>query len=488
MEGDSNVHSGSSTVEISPKGVIEASDGLVESSSALSESVSAKNIDTVYAPKERTESEAGTEEQPPTKRPKSDLDEESGLGNVSTTSIAGTVSDRIALKPKDFTLDTEEFKNAQPRKFQRIPIFIADYHNDVLEFIYRCLATRHLPLENNILIHFDSHPDMVISREIPASASYDKETMLAELSIENWIMPACYAGHFNRVIWLKNSWCQQIPLGKYNFKIGHKNDKISVDCPLDYFISEGNYCDTKELLDTRNMELQVINVDTSSSSAPIDTAQFIKEADGPNFVLDIDLDFFSTSNPFLEIYKDANCYEQLSDIFHFEPEVKDCGGTTERRKLQLEALKKIFEHLEETRTLDGLTPAPDPNIIAPETYARIENLAKSLQKHYADDEIDWLLIYDSGSTTDTNGLPHHISTSKELEQYIGQFKCLLQNLPTPPVLITMACSAEDDYCPKHQVGVIQERVLEVLREVFGNRLHDKPILHYLDEEWDVMQL
>nr|XP_036226659.1 UPF0489 protein C5orf22 homolog isoform X2 [Bactrocera oleae] len=466
MDGDSNQHSASSTLEIPPKGVIGASDELEESSSAVSESVSPKKIDTVNTLKETTENEARTEEQPPTKRPKSDLDDESGLGNVSTTSIAGTVSDIIALKPKDFTLDAEELKNALPRKFQRIPIFIADYHNDVLEFIFRCLATRHLPLENNILIHFDSHPDMVISREIPASASFDKETMLAELSIENWIMPACYAGHFNRVIWLKNSWCQQIPIGKYNFQIGHKNDKISVDCPLDYFISE----------------------DTSSDSAPIDTAQFIKEADGPNFVLDIDLDFFSTSNPFLEIYKDANCYKQLTDIFHFEPEVKDCGGTTERRKLQLEALKKIFEHLEETRTLDGLTPAPDPNIIAPETYARIENLAKSLQKHYADDEIDWLLIYDSGSTTDTNGLPHHISTSKELEQYIGQFKCLLQNLPSPPVLITMACSAEDDYCPKHQVGVIQERVLQVLREVFGDRLHDKPILHYLDEEWDVMQL
>lgn len=80
------------------------------------------------------------------------------------------------------------------RSFNRIPVFIVDYHNDVLEFVYRCLATRHLPLERNILVHFDSHPDMVVARDIPASASYDKDIMLNELSIENWIMPTLYAG------------------------------------------------------------------------------------------------------------------------------------------------------------------------------------------------------------------------------------------------------------------------------------------------------
>ncbi|XP_067648258.1 UPF0489 protein C5orf22 homolog [Eurosta solidaginis] len=511
MEGKSEKSVYNSTEEATVAAPEMSENGSEEATSAASENVSTELIDT-KAPeigkakksvvKVTIDGDVESEkQQPPHKRIKAGIVEEddklkgvdeddNGLGNVSTSSLAGTVSERSLhiFNSKDFSLDVDAAKNMQPRKFQRIPIFIADYHNDVLEFIYRCLATRHLPLENNLLVHFDSHPDMVISREIPASASYDKETMLAELSIENWIMPTCYAGHFNRVVWLKNSWCQQIPLGKYNFKIGHKNDKISVDCPLDYFISEGNYCDTKELQQTRDMELHVINVDTTTKTAPIKTEEFIKEADGQNFVLDIDLDFFSTTNPFLEIYKDANCYEQLTDIFHFDSEVKDCGGTTERRKLQLEALKKIFEHLEEARTLETLTPTPDPEIISTETYTRIENLVKSLQKHYADDEIDWLLIYDSGSTTDTNGLPHHISTAKELEQYFAQFKELLQNLPAPPVLITMACSAEDDYCPKHQVSLIQEQALQVLRDVFGDRLHDKPILHYLDEEWDVMQL
>uniref|UniRef100_W8BZX7 UPF0489 protein C5orf22 n=1 Tax=Ceratitis capitata TaxID=7213 RepID=W8BZX7_CERCA len=494
---------------VSVPGEVDANDGLVESSSATvtaaSESVSTENTTTTVEKSNVKVSieddDAETEEEPPLKRNKTENlvnessskaeDDEISLSNISTTSVAGTIPDKTAQtlsKSKHFNFEEAALKSAHPRKFQRIPIFVADYHNDVLEFIYRSLATRHLPLANNIMIHFDSHPDMVISREIPASASFDKETMLAELSIENWIMPACYAGHFNRIVWLKNSWCQQIPNGKHNFKIGNKNDKISVDCPIDYFISEGNYVETKELQEARDMELQVFDVDTTLDSAPIDPTQFLKPTDAPNFVLDIDLDFFSTSNPFLEIYKDANCYEQLTDIFRYHINTDDCGDTTARRKLQLEALKNIFEQLEEKRNLEVLSPAPDPNIITPEIYTRIDNLVKSLQKHYADDEIDWLLIYDSGSTTDANGLPHHISTSEELEQYFGQFKQFLEKLPIPPVLITIACSAEDDYCPRQQVDLILARVLKILREVFGERLHKKPILHYLDEEWDVMKL
>lgn len=368
-----------------------------------------------------------------------------------------------------------------------------DYHNDVLEFIYRCLATRHLPLENNILVHFDSHPDLVIPRHIAASSAYDKDTMLNELSIENWIMPTLYAGewgvteiirvlfimlipflsgHFNRVVWLKNSWCQQLPTGRHDFKVGHKEDRIGVDCSLDYFIADGNYCPTKDLKEAKSVELQVHDADNEN----LDPKEFLAEKDAKGFVLDIDLDFFSTSNPFLEIYKDADCYNQLKEIFHFvsvekikkscTASVADYMATADRRQTQLDALKQIFWHLEEERTFEGLK-TPDENVITPEIYLRIVRLAEQLQQKYPDDEIDWHLIFDSGSTTDNNGLPHHISTAEELESYFVNFKRFLERLPVPPVAITMAHSAQDDYCPQDQVAFIEERVLGLLKEVLG---------------------
>ncbi|EDX11032.1 UPF0489 protein C5orf22 homolog [Drosophila simulans] len=429
----------------------------------------------------------GGEEAPPTKRQKTadekeenreededseesvDEEEDDGEGLVQ---IGGTIS---------------------PRHFQRIPVFIVDYHNDVLEFIYRCFATRHLPLQNNTLVHFDSHPDLVIPRHIAASSTYQKDTMLNELSIENWIMPTLYAGHFNRVVWLKNSWCQQLPTGRHDFKVGQKDDRIGVDCPLDYFIADGNYCTTEDLQDAKSVELQVHDADNES----LNPNEFLTEKDAKGFVLDIDLDFFSTSNPFLEIYKDADCYNQLKEIFHFESveKVKKSGtatiadylATAERRQTQLDALKTIFWHLEEERNFEGLEK-PDETVVTPEVYAKIVKLADQLQEKYPDDEIDWHLIFDSGSTTDNNGLPHHISTAEELEAYFANFKRFLQRLPVPPVAITMAHSAQDDYCPQDQVAFIEECVLRLLKEVFGERLHDKAILHYMDDPWDVMKL
>jgi len=300
-------------------------------------------------------------------------------------------------------------------------------------------------------------------------------------------------GHFNRVVWLKNSWCQQLPNGRHDFKVGQKDDRIGVDCPLDYFIADGNYCTTEDLQDRKSVELQVHDADNES----LNPNDFLTDSDSKGFVLDIDLDFFSTSNPFLEIYKDADCYNQLKEIFHFESveKVKKSGtatiadylATADKRQAQLDALKTIFWHLEEERNFEGLDK-PDETVVTPEVYARIVKLAEQLQEKYPDDEIDWHLIFDSGSTTDNNGLPHHISTSEELETYFANFKRFLERLPFPPVAITMAHSAQDDYCPQDQVAFIEERVLRLLREVFGDRLHEKPILHYMDDPWDVMKL
>ncbi|KAM8708082.1 hypothetical protein ACLKA7_015109 [Drosophila subpalustris] len=444
----------------------------------------------------QSESVAGGEGEatpPPSKRPKIVDADEKGRKVSDAEAEVESETETDDEPPQLIGVERVQSTQSNLRKFSRIPVFIVDYHNDVLEFIYRCLATRHLPLERNVLVHFDSHPDLVVARDIPASDSYNKDTMLNELSIENWIMPTLYAGHFDRVVWLKNSWCQQIPTGKHEFRIGHKEDRIGVDCPLDYFIAEGNYCTTDELQESRPVQLHVHDADSDT----LDPSQFLSEQDAGGFILDIDLDFFSTSNPFLEIYKDANCYAQLTEIFHFESvepakkagtaTIADYCATAATRQKQLDALKRIFWHLEEQRSFDGLEK-PDETVITPEIYAKIVQLAEQLQAKYPDDEIDWLLIFDSGSTTDNNGLPHHISTTKELEEYFAHFKRFLQRLPVPPVAITMAHSAQDDYCPQDQVAFIEQQVLRLLRDVFGDKLHEKAILHYMDDPWDVMKL
>nr|CAD7442966.1 unnamed protein product [Timema bartmani] len=47
----------------------------------------------------------------------------------------------------------------------------------VLPFIYRCMGSKHLPLEGNTIIHLDSHPDMLIPREMAADTVWDKHEL-----------------------------------------------------------------------------------------------------------------------------------------------------------------------------------------------------------------------------------------------------------------------------------------------------------------------
>ena len=48
-------------------------------------------------------------------------------------------------------------------------------------------------------------------------------TLYDKLSIENWILPACFLGVIDTVVWVAPPWSHQIPEGQYDFVIGRHN-------------------------------------------------------------------------------------------------------------------------------------------------------------------------------------------------------------------------------------------------------------------------
>lgn len=89
------------------------------------------------------------------------------------------------------------------KKFKKIPVFVVEDHNNALEYIYKSIGSRHLPLEGNSIIHFDSHPDLMVPKDLPADTVFNKYELFDALSIEDWLLPACYAGHFESVHWVR---------------------------------------------------------------------------------------------------------------------------------------------------------------------------------------------------------------------------------------------------------------------------------------------
>lgn len=350
----------------------------------------------------------------------------------------------------------------------------------MLEFVYRSLGSRHLPFRNNTIIHFDSHPDMTIPRNMPAEFVYQKEKLLDALSIESWLMPPVFAGHFAKLFWIKPSWAKQIPDGNHSFLIGRHDGRLRVSSTLEYFVSEGSYQPEHNLSDAKPVRLTVVTIDENSVAS--ESAPLTIEENEP-FILDIDLDFFSTHNPFLNLFEMGNVYGQLKDIFYYKmcenvSEPDAILGCAEQRVRQLDELERVFKHLKEKASLDDYAvPKSLENV-----WAKVENLVESVHQHYNSSNVDWLLIYDAGCTCDSTDLPHHKSTQIELDNLLTAFRIFLRQINGSPVMVTISRSSDDDYCPTDQVEWIQDNVLSALGDVYGEKLSKSPILRYKDEK------
>lgn len=363
---------------------------------------------------------------------------------------------------------------------------MVEYHNEVLPFIYRNIGSKHLPLEDITFLHFDSHPDMLIPKEMPAEYVYDKEKLFDSISIEDWILPAVYGGHLNNLMWMKPPWAKQITDGTRKFRIGStKHDKtIRVDCKENYFVAECLFCPTGDLENTKEAVLNVMTLGNSINNEVDDFNKIKMELTeviqkNTYYILDIDLDFFSTNNPFENLYSNACLYERLKKLYKYNPpqtsNEQDLVISTQNRKKQIECLRNVFENFQNRKPLPILE---DTN-----TKGEIESLKDAMLQHYNEDEIDWLLVHDAGCTCDDTELPNHISTKEEIDLLLNCFNRFLELLPEDPTIITISRSTEDDYTPGEDVDYIQQKVLGIIIEKYEC---SEPILHYLDNKEEEM--
>ncbi|KAM6373566.1 UPF0489 protein C5orf22 homolog isoform 6-T6 [Alca torda] len=154
------------------------------------------------------------------------------------------------------------------RAYPALPVWVVEDHQDVLPFIYRAIGSKHLPANNISFVHLDSHPDLLIPVNMPADTVFDKEALFSELSIENWIMPAVYAGHISQVLWLHPPWAQQISEGKHHFLVGKdlSTTTIRVTGTDHYFLSDGLYVPADQLENQKPLNLHVILINPTEAS------------------------------------------------------------------------------------------------------------------------------------------------------------------------------------------------------------------------------
>ena len=317
---------------------------------------------------------------------------------------------------------------------------------------------------------------------MPAQSVFQRQTLLESLSIENWIVPMMYAQHINEIAWIRPPWANQIPDGHHKFSVGDFNERIHVSSTLDYFLSDGGYQEEKFLNVSKKVSLHVSEVDEKLNELLRDDTQWI---------LDIDLDYFSTLNPFLLIYPKAGTYEKLRTIFkvhktydaHVEASVADY---VKERNRQLDFFDTIFQHMAQQGSMEKYK-LEDSTM--KEKFELVKELIECLCHHYSIHDIDWFIVNDAGCTCDDEEreIPNHESTDEEIKKMINKLEKFLKALKKPPTVITIARSSIDGYTPAHQVDDIQAQVLQVLRNIYAENLSNET-LWYKKSSTDISAL
>lgn len=349
-------------------------------------------------------------------------------------------------------------KNLEKNVSENLNIYIVEDHNDALEYIYKEIGTKRIKFSDLTMIHFDSHPDLSLP-DINADDVFSKKKLFDNLSIENWICPAVYAGHLSNLVWIKPPWSKQIECGIYKISVGkdNKNGMIRCDSRLEYFASGSMYSPSNHLINCKTLNLYVYDFEQIICLKDQLLSDLIKKSNGKNLILDIDLDFFSTQNPFLQMFKNSEDYQIFKNIYSnkqidkFDPDfdLKYNEYNFERSK-QLEYIKKFV--------LDECTDANNELV-------RFKEIIKR-------DKIDFEILHLYGSGIDSTDLPHHLSSSTELNQFFTNLENFLNryflDALSRPGLITIARSSLDDYCPSNQVNLIQDKVLHLVENCFKN--------------------
>lgn len=415
-----------------------------------------------------------------------------------------------------------------------------------------------------MLLHFDSHPDLACpSPDIPAAACFTPrksfrhahdmnsceggEKSLYEMldtsksGIAEWIMPLSLAGGLGSIHWIKNKWCDQFDVGEYGFCVGASvfdrerepngvtdiDNNITPATFLDlpenacvksslchpYYLDDNSVVPIDELMLKQDVELFVSELGEDTSSEKF--AQFMANAqrskgavddssrnEAEFWVLDICLDYFSCTNPFISELEgiDKNITMLLLDAVQ-ETRFKKLGdadhhydGTNSIYETELSAFRQcvntVLDELVSKLSGDTSISCVSDNLLStnetlfnlycqPDVGKRIWNRLVTSLISWACKErkkIDYFINIIKNAMPNL-ALPHteyieDDSSWNNIEEQVTLFgKSLLQlNYPAPN-MVTISRSSEDGFTPMRIVEALQNAVLREVQSVYCNCEH-----------------
>eukprot|EP00667_Euglena_gracilis_P011191 EG_transcript_11420 len=373
----------------------------------------------------------------------------------------------------------------------RLAVHVVDNHDVALQPLCAAWQGGRLPRQGLSLLHFDSHPDMGLATFEPALVSslhngtYPVPELRGAVDVATWLLPLVYAGHVSTVVWVCGAWCQQMEPGTYALCLGRDSGgtlRVSLAAQPDlsvaeqrchgalrYWAVDGGAAQQEELSSVRSWTLHVVQCDEGGLIGSEDE-QRIRAALGTGpWLLDIDEDFFTCSNPHREKFHTMfgeERYRALWDVYRLEAD--DAYYTALRDVVEGELFRlplPAFRRCEAVRTAAQALGGSGPRKLR-----RLRRLCRML---FGEENEDSLFLPAQFFTPDElhhTGmqvhLPYHISGLELILQLVSTAQRLLQTLPSPPGLVTVATSREDRYVPEVQAYTVHSAVLQMLRATY----------------------
>ncbi|GLV32737.1 Misexpression suppressor of ras 6 [Carabus blaptoides fortunei] len=317
-----------------------------------------------------------------------------------------------------------------------------DQHHRANKYIQEYIEQNVVPKTGNTLIHFDAHIDELVPEDMQIRVQLESKStqfrLYREFGLENWIKTGVDNKCFKHVIWVKPPWA--IQTGD-----GHRD--LENDVTLDIKTLG------RSIFENDEEDLDGFKTIFSKYLSP-----------GDPYILDFELNFFSSDNPFTTDYPDAEgYYSRLSDLFKLnlpaERDNESLERAAEQRDKELKEMSEILEYLEKNRVLPEVDG--NPSMI----YKKIVDLREELLKYYEDKEINWHNIYESGVACNNHLLPVHHTKREDIEKMFKLVEKLLDILETPPAMVTIALMYEyDRYVPQTDYVYLQEKLQEFFEE------------------------
>ncbi len=345
-------------------------------------------------------------------------------------------------------------------KLPIVDIIVCASHHDVLPHWIRLAREGRLPRKGVSVIHLDSHPDMAVPhRPLPSGFPRNDRVLQYSINIASFQLAAARIGLIKRVVWLRPPWAGQIPDGKHDFTVGRNEQGLTrVDSPLDYYVLGGAWAPRGKILEPVKLQFE-----TTTLAKPV----YHRPVNKGDFILDVDLDIFSTRNPAAEALR-HNGFK--------EAEIKSIKAIFARESLNLsdEPAERLADVNVIKDSITALTSGAWYEIPGAVISLWIRGIGPGdiytlhgiLGPEKTDEQVRVLLR----EAQTLVGIPEYKTKPAEISDMVEQLRRLAGGGMVRPKLVTIARSVHDGFTHREAWPLIERTVLAALTDALGGRV------------------